>query len=175
MKKEDKAQVIDSFVEKLANNSHFYLTDVSSISAETTSALRRLCFTKNIQMHVVKNSLLKLAMERSTEKDYEPLYDTLKGSTAILFSEIGSDPAKLIKEFRKDGSDKPALKSAYVEESVYIGDDQLSILASIKSKEEVIGDVITLLQSPAKNVISALQSGGGTLAGIVKTLSEKSE
>jgi large subunit ribosomal protein L10 len=126
-------------------------------------------------MLVVKNTLLKLAMERSTEKEYSPLYETLKGSTAILFSEVGADPAKLIQEFRKKGNEKPLLKSAFVEQSVYIGDDQLSVLASIKSKDEVIGDIITILQSPAKNVISALKSSGGTLAGIVKTLSEKSE
>ena len=174
MKKEEKSQVIDSLVEQLANNSHFYLTDVASLSADKTSALRRLCFKKNIKMLVVKNTLLKKAMERNTEIDYKPLIATLKGSTAILFSEVGSDPAKLIKEFRKV-NDKPLLKSAFVEGSVYIGDNQLDALASIKSKNEDIGDIIGLLQSPAKNVISALKSSGGKLAGIVKTLSEKPE
>ena len=172
MKKEEKSQVIDSLVEQLANSSHFYLTDVATLSAEKTSALRRMCFNKNIKMLVVKNSLLRLAMERSTAKDYQPLFSTLKGSTAIMFSEVGSDPAKLIKEFRKK-NDKPLLKSAFVEECAYIGDNQLDALASIKSKNEMIGEVIGLLQSPAKNVISALKSGGGKLAGIVKTLSEK--
>jgi large subunit ribosomal protein L10 len=172
MKKEDKSQVINSLVEQLANNSHFYLTDVSSLDAVKTSDLRRQCFKKNIQMLVVKNSLLKKAMERSTAKDYQPLLGALKGSTAIMFSEVGSDPAKLIKEFRKK-SEKPLLKAAFVEESVYIGDDQLEALASIKSKDEVIGEIIGLLQSPAKNVISALKSSGGKIAGIVKTLSEK--
>lgn len=175
MKKEDKAQVIDSLVEQLENNGHFYLTDVSTLTAEKSSALRRLCFKRNIKMLVVKNTLLKKAMERSPEqKGYQPLFATLKGSTAILFSEVGSDPAKLIKEFRKSG-DRPMLKSAFVEECIYIGDDQLDILASIKSKNELIGDIIGLLQSPAKNVVSALQSSGAKLAGIMKTLSEKPE
>lgn len=172
MKKEDKSKVIDSLVDQLANNSHFYLTDVASLTAEKTSTLRRMCFDKNIKMLVVKNTLLKKAMERSTAKDYQPLIGTLKGSTAILFSEVGSDPAKLIKEFRKT-NDKPVLKSAFVEECAYVGDDQLDALASIKSKNELIGDIIGLLQSPSKNIVSALQSGGGKLAGIVKTLSER--
>jgi large subunit ribosomal protein L10 len=174
MKKEEKSQVIDSLVEQLASNSHFYLTDIASLNAAKTADLRRLCYNKNIKMLVVKNSLLQKAMERSTAKDYQPLFGSLKGSTAVMFSEIGNDPAKLIKEFRKK-NDKPVLKAAFVEESVYIGDDQLDALASIKSKEEVIGDIIGLLQSPAKNVISALKSSGGKIAGIVKTLSEKPE
>lgn len=174
MKKEEKSQVIDSLVEQLASNSHFYLTDIASLNAAKTADLRRLCYNKNIKMLVVKNSLLQKAMERSTAKDYQPLFVSLKGSTAIMFSEVGNDPAKLIKEFRRK-NDKPVLKAAFVEESVYIGDDQLDALASIKSKEEVIGDIIGLLQSPAKNVISALKSSGGKIAGIVKTLSEKPE
>jgi len=172
MKKEEKTEVIDSLVQQLADNSHFYLTDVASLTAEKTSQLRRLCFKKNIKMLVVKNSLLKKAMERSEGKDYQPLLGSLKGSTAIMFSEVGSDPAKLIKEFRVK-NDKPVLKAAFVEECAYIGDNQLEVLASIKSKNELIGDIVGLLQSPAKNVISALKSSGGKLAGIVKTLSEK--
>ena len=172
MKKEEKTEVIDSLVKQLADNSHFYLTDVASLTAEKTSQLRRLCFKKNIKMLVVKNSLLKKAMERSEGKDYQPLFGSLKGSTAIMFSEVGSDPAKLIKEFRVK-NDKPVLKAAFVEECAYIGDNQLEVLASIKSKNELIGDIVGLLQSPAKNVISALKSSGGKLAGIVKTLSEK--
>lgn len=174
MKKEDKSKVIDSLVDQLKNNSHFYLTDVASLSALNTSQLRRMCFGKDIKMLVVKNSLLKKAFERSTTKDYQPLMSSLKGSTAILFSEIGSDPAKLIKEFRQK-NDKPILKSAFVEECAYVGDNQLDILASIKSKDEMIGEIIGLLQSPAKNVISALKSSGGKLAGIVKTLSDRKE
>ena len=172
MKKEEKTEVIDSLVKQLADNSHFYLTDVASLTAEKTSQLRRLCFKKNIKMLVVKNSLLKKAMERSEGKDYQPLFGSLKGSTAIMFSEVGSDPAKLIKEFRVK-NDKPVLKAAFVEECAYIGDNPLEVLASIKSKNELIGDIVGLLQSPAKNVISALKSSGGKLAGIVKTLSEK--
>ena len=174
MKKEDKTVVIDSLVEQLANNSHFYLTDVASLTADKTSQLRRLCFNKNIKMLVVKNSLLKKAMEKSEGKDYQSLFGSLKGSTAIMFSEVGSDPAKLIKEFRVK-NDKPLLKAAFVEECAYVGDNQLDVLASIKSKNELIGDIIGLLQSPAKNVISALKSSGGKLAGILKTLSEKPE
>jgi len=175
MRKEEKSQVIDSLVEQLANNSHFYLTDVSSLTAEKTSQLRRLCFKKNIKLLVVKNSLLQKAMERSTGKNYQEIIDNaLKGSTAIMFSEVGSDPAKLIKEFRVK-NDKPLLKAAFVEESTYIGDNQLETLASIKSKNELIGDIIGLLQSPAKNVISGLKASSGKLAGIIKTLSEKKE
>lgn len=174
MKKEEKSLVIDSLVEQLANNSHFYLTDVASLTAEKTSQLRRLCFNKQIKMLVVKNSLLKKAMERSTSKDYQPLLGSLKGSTAILFSEVANEPAKIIKEFRKK-NDKPILKAAYVEESSYIGDNQLDLLASMKSKNEVIGDIIFLLQSPAKNVISGLKASSGKLAGIVKTLSDRKE
>lgn len=175
MRKEEKSQVIDSLVEQLANNSHFYLTDVSSLTAEKTSQLRRSCFKKNIKLLVVKNSLLQKAMERSTGKNYQEIIDNaLKGSTAIMFSEVGSDPAKLIKEFREK-NDRPILKAAYVEESTYIGDNQLEALASIKSKNELIGDIIGLLQSPAKNVVSGLKASGGKLAGIVKTLSERKE
>jgi large subunit ribosomal protein L10 len=175
MKKEDKSLVIDSLVEQLANNSHFYLTDVASLTAEKTSQLRRICFNKNIKMLVVKNSLLKKAMERSTGKDYQPIIDSsLKGSTAIMFSEVANEPAKVIKEFRQK-NDKPVLKAAFVEEAAYVGDNQLDVLASLKSKNEVIADIIALLQSPAKNVISGLKASGGKLAGIVKTLSDRKE
>ena len=174
MKKEEKTQVIESLVEKLANNPNFYLTDISNLTSVKTSSLRGMCFNKKITMYVVKNSLLKKAMEKSAGKDFAPIIETLKGSTAVLFCQSGSDPAKMIKEFRKK-NDKPILKAAYVEETVYIGDNQLDFLAAIKSKNEVIGDIIGLLQSPAKNVISALQSGKTKLAGIVKTLSDKKE
>jgi len=173
MNKQEKNQVIDELVEQLANNPNFYLTDTSSLTVEKTNSLRRACFNKNIKMHVVKNTLLRKAMEKS-ERDYQPLFGSLKGATAIMFSESGSEPAKVIKAFRKDGK-KPALKAAFVEESAYVGDDQLDFLIAIKSKNELIGDIIGLLQSPAKNVVSALQSGKNILAGIVKTLSEKSE
>ncbi len=171
MKREDKFQVIESLTEKLANNEVFYLTDTSELNVETINKLRRLCFKKNVSMHVVKNTLLRKAMEKS-EKDFELLYDATKGPTSLLISDTGNVPAKLIKEFRKT-SPKPILKGAYIEESIYIGDNQLDILESIKSKEELIGDIIGLLQSPAKNVIASLQSGGNTLSGVLKTLSEK--
>ena len=173
MKKEDKNQLIDEMVEKLKEANIFYLTDVSELNVETTGNLRRLLFKRNIQMQMMKNTLLKKAMEKSG-KDFEPFYSILTGPTSIMFSEIPNDPAKLIQEFRKK-SPKPILKGAWVEETAYLGDDQLSTLVNIKSKNELIADLIALLQSPAKNVISALQSGGTNLSGIVKTLSEKPE
>ena len=173
MTRDDKNKVIDDLAQKINDAKHFYLTDISTLNAEDTSNLRRKCFEKEIQLLVVKNTLLKKALEKS-EKEYDELFDVLKNSTSIMFTEIGSSPAKLIKDFRKK-LDRPVLKAAFVEESVYVGDDQLDALAKIKSKEELLGDLIVLLQSPAKNVISALQSGGSTLAGVIKTLSEKSE
>ena len=175
MTKNEKTQVIEELVEKLASNPHFYLTDISAMPSEKTSKLRRMCFNKNIGLLVVKNTLLQKAMEKSEGKDYSELFGSLKGSTAVMFSESSSEPAKLIKELRGQGNDKPVLKAAYVEESIYVGDNQLDALAAIKSKNELIGDIIGLLQSPAKNVVSALQSSGGKLAGIVKTLSERPE
>jgi large subunit ribosomal protein L10 len=174
MNKEEKTLVIDDLVQKLTANKNFYLADTSALPAEKTSQLRRLCFNKKISMIVVKNTLLEKAMERTSDAQFKPLYGVLKGSTSILFCESGSEPAKMIKEFRKDGT-RPVLKAAYVEESVYIGDNMLDTLASIRSKDEVIGEIITLLQSPAKNVISGLLSGKNKLAGIVKTLSERPE
>ena len=147
------------------------MADIAALDAATTSNLRRASFGKGIKLNVVKNTLLRKAMEAS-EKDFEGLYGVLKGNTSIMLAEAGNAPAKLIKEFRKK-SDKPLLKGAWIEESVYVGDENLDMLTAIKSKEELIGDVITLLQSPAKNVISALQSSGGTLAGLLKTLEER--
>lgn len=171
MNKEEKDQVIEALVAKLNETKNFYLTDTSSLTVEKTNNLRRLCFKRNIELKVVKNTLLKKAFDR-LDTDYSPLYDILKGSTAVMFTESVNEPAKLIKEFRKN-DEKPSLKGAYVEESFYIGDNQLDALISIKTKNEVIGEIIGLLQSPAQNVISALQSGGGKIAGIVKTLSER--
>jgi large subunit ribosomal protein L10 len=173
MKKEEKTQLIDSLAEQLKEAGSFYLTDTSGLDAATTSRLRRTCFKKNVQLKVVKNTLLHKAMERSG-KDLNELFAVLHGPTSVMFSEVANDPAKLIKDFRK-ATQKPFLKGAYVEESVYIGDDQLDALINIKSKYELIGDLVGLLQSPAKNVISALQSGGNILSGVVKTLSEKPE
>lgn len=173
MRKEDKKQLIDSLTQQLADNNNFYLTDVSDLNAQNTSDLRRLCFKYGIRMQVVKNTLLKKAMENA-ERDYDELYEILIGNTSIMFAEAGNAPAKLIKEFRKK-SDRPILKGAYIEEMTYLGDEQLDFLANIKSKDELIADVIALLQSPVKNVVSSLQSGGSKLSGILKTLSEKGE
>ena len=173
MKKEEKAKMIEAILEQVNSFSHLYLTDISGLNAEDTSDLRRKCFENDIKLAVVKNTLLKLALDKA-EGEYEELYDTLVGNTTIMFSNTGNAPAKLIKEFRKKG-DKPILKSAFVEQSTYIGDEQIESLSTIKSKEELIGDVIALLQSPAKNVISALQSSGNILSGLVKTLSEREE
>ena len=171
MTREEKATVIKDLTTQLADNPTIYLADISGLDAGTTSDLRRACFKANIKLAVVKNTLLAKTMEAS-EKEFGELPDVLKGNTSLMFSETGNAPAKLIKTFRKK-SDRPLLKGAYIEEAVYIGDDKLDALVSIKSKEEVIGDIIGLLQSPAKNVISGLKSGGGKLAGILKTLSEK--
>ena len=171
MTREEKAAVIEDLKSQLADNPTIYLTDISGLDAGTTSALRRACFKANVKLAVVKNTLLSKAMEAS-EREFGQLPEVLKGNTSLMFSETGNAPAKLIKTFRKK-SNRPLLKGAFIEEAVYIGDDKLDALVSIKSKEEVIGDIIGLLQSPAKNVISGLKSGGGKLAGILKTLSEK--
>ena len=171
MTREEKLNVIEDLTAQLGNASTVYLADISGLDAVTTSDLRRACFKANIKLAVVKNTLLEKAMEKS-DKEFGNLPSALKGNTSIMIAETGNAPAKLIKEFRKK-SDKPLLKGAYIEEAIYVGDDQLDTLVSIKSKEEVIGDIITLLQSPAKNVISALQSGGNKLSGILSTLSEK--
>lgn len=171
MTREEKANVIQDLTSQLADNSTIYLADISGLNASQTSDLRRAAFKANIKLAVVKNTLLAKAMEAS-DKEFGELPGVLKGSTSLMFSEVGNAPAKLIKNFRKK-SEKPLLKGAFVEEAIYIGDENLDALVSIKSKEEVIGDIIGLLQSPAKNVISGLKSGGGKLAGILKTLSEK--
>ena len=171
MTREEKSQVIQDLTAKLADTNTIYLADISGLDALTTSNLRRACFKANVKLAVVKNTLLSKAMEAS-DKDFGELPSVLKGNTSIMIAEAGNAPAKVIKEFRKK-SDKPVLKGAFVEESIYVGDDQLDALVNIKSKEELIGDIITLLQSPAKNVVSALQSGGNKLSGILSTLSEK--
>ncbi|NLK54998.1 MAG: 50S ribosomal protein L10 [Bacteroidales bacterium] len=171
MRREEKNTIIDSLAEKLKEYSHFYLTDTAQLNAADTSALRRKCFENNIRLIVVKNTLLKRALEMS-EGNFEELYPVLKGTTSIMFSNTGNSPAKLIKDFRRQ-HDKPVLKGAYVQESVFIGDQMLDALVAVKTREELIGDIILLLQSPAKNVISALQSGGNKLHGVLETLSKK--
>jgi len=173
MRKEEKKILIDALTQQLEENNNFYITDIAALNAEDTSDLRRLGFKNGIQMVMVKNTLLRKAME-NVDKDYSELYSTLVGNTVIMFSEAGNAPAKMIKEFRKSTKkDKPIVKGAFIEEATYLGDDQLDFLVSIKSKDELIADIVALLQSPVKNVVSALQSGGGILTGILKTLSEK--
>ncbi|MCE2742547.1 MAG: 50S ribosomal protein L10 [Fluviicola sp.] len=172
MTKEEKAKYIDGLVAELSASSIIYLTDTSELTVESVNNLRRKCFNSNIRLRVVKNTLLSKAMDKVEGKNYGQLKDTLAGQTSIMFSEVGNAPAKLIQDFRKS-NEKPLLKGAYIEEAVYVGDDQLAALVSIKSKEEVIGDIIGLLQSPAKNVISALKGQGGKIAGILKTLEER--
>jgi len=172
MTKEEKQSMIDELSNSLDSNGVIYITDISELDAAATSALRRQCFAKNIKLSVVKNTLLKKAMENVKGKDFTELYDVLPGPTAIMLSEVGNVPARVIKYFRKKNN-KPLLKGAFVEESIYVGDDQLGTLVDIKSKDELIGEIVGLLQSPAKNVISALNSGKSTIAGLVKTLSEK--
>ena len=172
MTREERQHEIEVLTDKLANTGIFYLADTSELTADATSSLRRACYKQNIQLNVVKNTLLQKAMERVEGKELDEMYSVLAGPTAIMFAEVGNAPAKVIKDFRKK-HEKPILKAAYVEESIYIGDEQLQALVDIKSKEELIGEVVGLLQSPAKNVISALKSGGNTIAGLVKTLSER--
>ena len=171
MTREERSLVIDNLTAQLAENNVIYVTDLTGLDAQQTSALRRACFKADIKLAVVKNTLLAKAME-SSDKEFGELPHILKGNSALMYAEVGNAPAKLIKEFRKK-SDKPVLKGAYIDSAVFVGDNQLDALAAIKSKNEIIGDIIGLLQSPAKNVISALKSSGGKLAGIIKTLSEK--
>jgi len=174
MTREEKHNAIEVLTDRLANSGIFYVADTSELTAEATSLLRRSCFKENVQLSVVKNTLLRKAMEKVEGKELDEMYDVLAGPTAIMFAEVGNAPAKIIQQFRKKyKNEKPILKAAFVEEAIYIGDDQLQTLVDIKSKEEMIGEVIGLLQSPAKNVLSALQSGGSTIAGLVKTLSER--
>lgn len=170
MRKEDKSTIIEQIANTIKEYNHFYLVDLTAMNAEKTSALRRACYKADIKLMVVKNTLLEKAFE-SLEEDFSPLYDTLKGATAVMFSNTANTPAKLIKSTAVEGI--PGLKAAYAEESFYIGAQQLEALVGIKSKNEVIADVIALLQSPAKNVISALQSGGNTIHGVLKTLGER--
>ncbi len=172
MKKEVKDTIIAELGAKLKEYPHFYLVDVTGLNAQQTSDLRRKCFKNEIKMVVVKNKLLHKAFEAS-EVDYEGLYSVLKGNTAVLFCEVANKPAKLLKDYTKQGI--PALKAAYAEESIFVGADKLDELAALKSKNELIADVVALLQSPTKNVISALQSGANTIHGVLKTLGERPE
>ena len=172
MRKEDKQQIIENIAAVLKEYSCVYLTETNGLNAEKTSALRRAAFNANVKLLAVKNTLLQKAMERS-DVDYSGLYPALAGSTTLMLSNTGNAPAKLIKGFVKKDDKLPALKAAYVEESVYMGADQLEALCNIKSKNELIADLVALLQSPAKNVISGLQSGGNILHGVLETLSNE--
>jgi large subunit ribosomal protein L10 len=171
MKKEDKSAVIKQIATTIGEYSHFYLTDIATLNASKTSSLRRECNKEQIKLVVVKNTLFKKALEQ-LDGDYSALSPALKGNTAIMFSNNANSPAKLIKSFSK-GSDIPKLKAAYVQEGFYVGAENLDLLVAIKSKNELIADLIALLQSPAKNVISALSSGGQTIHGVLKTLAER--
>ncbi len=172
MTREEKNQQIAVLADKIQETPVFYLADISELDAEATSKLRRECHKKSISLQVVKNTLLKKALEKSEDENYTPIFDILKGNTSIMFADTANAPAKLIKEFRKK-NDKPILKAAYFDQETYLGDEQLEMLAALKSKEELLGDIVTLLQSPAKNVVSALKSSGSTLSGILKTLENK--
>ena len=171
MNKQEKNDIIASIDVMLNENKNFYLADISGLNADQSAALRRLCFKREVSLQVVKNTLLKKAFEKN-DTDFSDLYSILVGNTSIMQAEASNSAAKVIKEFRKK-NDKPILKAAYLEESLYIGDENLSALADLKSKEELIGDIIVLLQSPAKNVIASLQSGGNKLSGIIKALQDK--
>ncbi len=173
MRKDEKTQIIESLIAQLDITPDFYLADISGLNAAKTASLRRACFEKDIKLVVVKNTLFRKALENKALADSELLYPVLEGPSAIMFTTVASVPAKLIKEFGKKHG-KPVLKGALVQECAYVGENQLDALVNIKSHDELIGDIISMLQSPAKNVISALQTnGGGKIAGIVKTLSEK--
>lgn len=175
MTRAEKAASIEELKGKFEETSFFYLADASTLTVEQINNFRGMCFEKDIEMKVVKNTLAKKALESfPEERNYVGLYESLKGPTAILFTSTANVPAKVIKEFRKD-SERPILKAAYIDTDVYVGDDQLDALATLKSKEDLIGDVITLLQSPIKNVLGSLQSGGNTLSGLLKALEERGE
>ena len=171
MNKEEKHELVHALTEQMKEYGNFYITDTSNLTVAKINNIRRQCFESDIEMKVAKNSLIKKAME-ATGGDFAPIYDVLKGSSSILFSKSSTAPAKLIKKLRKKG-EKPILKAAYIDSSIFIGDNQLDTLINLKSKEQLIGEIVGLLQSPAKNVISALQSGGNIIAGLVKTLQER--
>ena len=176
MKRADKATAIESLKEKFGSSQFFYLTDSSSMTVEQINDLRRKCFEKGVEMKVVKNTLAIKALEDAPEdKGYKSLFDSLKGPTAIMFTEAANAPAKIIKEFRGDEGERPILKAAYIDAEVYSGDDQLKFLSALKSKEELIGELIALLQSRAKNLVSALQSGQNTVSGLLKALESRAE
>lgn len=175
MTREEKETQVALLKEKIANNPHFYIADIGGLNASQTVELRRKCFEESVELRVVKNTLLQKALEASDRDDFSSIYGSLSGSTCVLFSEVGNVPARLIKSLRAIRWEKPVLKAAYVEESFYIGDDQLETLSTLKSRDELIGDIVMLLQSPIRNVVGGLQSGGSKISGVLKTLSERGE
>ena len=173
MTKEDKNQLIDQLNTRISENSNFYLADISGLNAEESSQLRRMCFKSEVSLQVVKNTLLKQALDKH-DLDFKEMYGVLKGNTSIMFTDVANSPAKIIKEFRKK-SDKPILKAAFLDEALYLGDENLTMLSDLKSKEELIGEIILLLQSPAKNVVSSLQSSKNKLSGLIKSLADRND
>ncbi len=171
MKREEKQVIIDNLTEQIKAHKHIYISDISELDAAATQELRKACFDANIKLIQVKNTLLRVALD-GLDTDYNEIYSVLKGSSAVMLSETGNAPAKLIKEFRKS-HDKPVLKAAFVEECAYVGENQLEALVSIKSKEELLGDIILLLQSPMQKLISSLESGKNTIGGVLKTLEDR--
>jgi len=176
MTREEKAQIIEELSEKFANNAHFYITDATGFTVAQVNQFRRLCYKSNVEYRVYKNTLIRKALERQEGTDFSPLFKTLHGFSGVIFSkEVGNAPAKVMEEFRRKLKDKPVLKGASIETALFVGEEHFQTLVSLKSKNELIGDVIALLQSPAKNVISALQSGKHTVAGLVKALEERAK
>lgn len=177
MNREEKTALIEDLKESFSNARYFYVTDTSAMSVEKVGKLRRICFEKGIKLQVVKNSLIRKALEhvqQNSDNKYDDLYPTLAGMSALIFTDNGSEVARLIKQFREDSNgDKPALKSAFIDNDIFVGDDQLETLTKIKSKQELLGELIGLLQSPMQNLVSALQSGGNTIAGLLKTMEER--
>ncbi len=172
MNREEKQEVVLALQEKIQEYGNFYIADTSGLSVEKVNSIRRKCFESGIEMKVAKNTLIKIAID-GLEGNVSEIFPALKGQSALLFSKVGNGPAKLIKALRKGKEEKPVLKAAYIDSAIFVGDNHLDSLVSLKSREELIGEIIGLLQSPAKNVVSALQSGGGKIAGIVKTLQER--
>ncbi len=174
MTREEKTAVIEELKEKIANSPFFYVADSSAMTVAQVNKLRRLLYEKGIEMRVVKNTLARKAMEDApAEKNYSELFEALHGPTALIFTEVASAPAKLIKEFRKDDGKKPAVKAAYIDAAVYLGDDQLNALTKLKSKEDLLGELLGLLNSPMSNLLSSLGSGGQNVMGLLKALEER--
>lgn len=174
MTKTDKGAAIEALKERFENNEFFYIADASTLTAEQTTQLRGMLFEKGISMQVVKNTLARKALEQLPEENnYSELFDSLKGPTAIMFTDVANAPAKVIKEFRGEEGERPIVKAAYIASAVYTGDEQLDTLSKLKSREELIGDVLTLLQSPMQNLLSGLNSGGSQIAGLLKALEER--